>query len=34
MTKAMMGISEYEKVTEEEAIAIENSGDPIDAPPG
>ena len=30
----MMGVAEYEKITEEEAIAIENDGDPIDAPPG
>ena len=30
----MMGVAEYEKITEEEAIAIENAGDPIDAPPG
>ena len=30
----IMGIAEYEKITEEEAIAIENAGDPIDAPPG
>ena len=34
MTKGMMGVAEYEKITEEEAIAIENAGDPIDAPPG
>ena len=34
MTKGMMGVAEYEKITEEEAIAIENDGDPIDAPPG
>ena len=30
----MMGPAEYEKITEEEAIAIENEGDPISAPPG
>ena len=30
----VMGIAEYDKITEEEAIAIENSGDPIEAPPG
>ena len=34
MTKGMMGVAEYEKITEEEAIAIQNAGDPIDAPPG
>ena len=30
----IMGVAEYEKITKEEAIAIENAGDPIDAPPG
>lgn len=30
----MMGFGRYEKITEEEAIALENAGDPIDAPPG
>ena len=34
MTKGMMGVAEYEKITEKEAIAIENAGDPIEAPPG
>ena len=34
MTKGMGGVAEYEKITEEEAIAIQNAGDPIDAPPG
>ena len=34
MTKGLSGVAEYEKITEEEAIAIENDGDPIDAPPG
>ena len=34
MTKGMMGVAEYEKITEKEAIAIENVGDPIEAPPG
>ena len=34
MTKGFIGISEYKKITEEEAIAIQNAGDPIDAPPG
>ena len=34
MTKGMMGVATYGKISEEEAIAIENAGDPIDAPPG
>ena len=34
LTSGMMGFGRYEKITEEEAIAIENAGDPIDAPPG
>ena len=34
MTKGFIGISKYEKITEEEKIAIENAGDPIEAPPG
>ena len=34
MTKGMMGVATYGKITEEEATAIENAGDPIDAPPG
>ena len=34
MTKGMSGVAEFEKITEEEAIAIKNAGDPIDAPPG
>ena len=34
MTKGMGGVAELEKITEEEAIAIQNAGDPIDAPPG
>ena len=34
LTSGMMGFGRYEKITEEEAIAIENAGDPIEAPPG
>jgi len=33
-TKNMMGIAEFESVTEEEAAAWEDDGDPIEAPPG
>ena len=29
-----MGVVEYEKITDEEAFAIENDCDPIEAPPG
>ena len=33
-TKCLMGICEMEWITEEEAAALEEEGDPIDAPPG
>ena len=29
-----VGLNIFTKITEEEKIAIENEGDPIDAPPG
>ena len=32
MTKGLMGISKLEWITEEEAVALEADGDPIDAP--
>ena len=34
MTKGMMGVAEYVKITEEELWEIENDFDPIEAPPG
>jgi len=34
VSKNMMGVSEFIKITEEEKIAIENDFDPIEAPPG